>query len=218
MAENPTIVPSPKQHRAEPTVDVLVDATIAMLRERGVAGLRIEDLVRETGVSRGSLYHHFGSRDGLIDAAKLVEFTTMANRDLEAIGALASHARTRSELRDGLVGIAHSAHDIERRFVRLRRTAIIGASVTRPRLADALAEEQQRVTDRFAGYISVLQERGLVRGDLDPQVAAVFLQAIILGRVLDDISAHPVDPHEWASTVAAASVDFLMGPEETGDS
>jgi AcrR family transcriptional regulator len=199
-------------------VDALVEATIAILRERGQAGLRIDDLLEKSGVSRGSLYHHFGSRDGLIDAAKLVEFTTMANRDLEALGVLADRAHSRSELQASLLAVAEAAHGIERRFIRLRRTAIIGASATRPRLAEALAEEQQRVTDRFAGYIGVFQDRGLVRQDLDPNVAAVYLQAIVLGRVLDDISARPIDPKAWEAMVANTSVDFLMGPEETSGS
>lgn len=41
----------------------LIDAGLAMLLERGYNDLGIQALLDETGVSRGSFYHHFGDKE-----------------------------------------------------------------------------------------------------------------------------------------------------------
>ena len=75
----------PKQLRAVSTIDALVEATIKALGEVGEAGFRVEDVLQETGTSKGSLYHHFTNRDGLIEAATLVEFSRQIQEDTLAI-------------------------------------------------------------------------------------------------------------------------------------
>ena len=55
----------------------ILDAATAALRRDGVDGFRVEQVLLEAGASSSSLYHHFGSRNGLIRAA-----TTSIHRDL----------------------------------------------------------------------------------------------------------------------------------------
>ncbi|MGA1366587.1 MAG: TetR/AcrR family transcriptional regulator, partial [Ilumatobacteraceae bacterium] len=40
-----------------------------LLEKNGAVGFRLEDLIEQTGISKSSLYLHFGDRDGLIAAA-----------------------------------------------------------------------------------------------------------------------------------------------------
>ncbi len=47
-----------------------LDAAIAMFDEGGEAALRIDELAKQVGVAKTSLYHHFGDREGLIVAAQ----------------------------------------------------------------------------------------------------------------------------------------------------
>ncbi|MGW1812232.1 TetR/AcrR family transcriptional regulator [Streptomyces sp. NPDC002125] len=59
---------SPKQHRGEVTSDLLLDAALRVFVASGEQGLTVSAVVEASGVSLGSLYHHFGSIDGLIAA------------------------------------------------------------------------------------------------------------------------------------------------------
>ncbi|MEV7102474.1 TetR/AcrR family transcriptional regulator [Streptomyces atroolivaceus] len=59
---------SPKQHRGEVTSDLLLDAALRVFAESGEQGLTVNAVLQASGVSLGSLYHHFGSLDGLIGA------------------------------------------------------------------------------------------------------------------------------------------------------
>lgn len=51
----------------------VLDAALALLADRGVGKLTLEDVAGEAGVSRQTVYRHFGSREGLISAVILRE-------------------------------------------------------------------------------------------------------------------------------------------------
>ncbi|MEU3097456.1 TetR/AcrR family transcriptional regulator [Streptomyces sp. NPDC006967] len=59
---------SPKQHRGEVTAEQLLDAALRVYGESGEQGLTVSAVTTASGVSPGSLYHHFGSMDGLLTA------------------------------------------------------------------------------------------------------------------------------------------------------
>jgi AcrR family transcriptional regulator len=212
MPKSRAVVPNPKQARAEPTVQALVDATIDMLEERGEAGLRIDELLEVTGVSRGSLYHHFGGREGLIDAAMVVQFGRLVSTDLDRLGSALLAAATPQEMLENLGAVTVEIQQPDRAIGRLRRAAIIGTSATRPRLAAALADEQQRLTDRFEELVTELQRRGWVRDDLDPRAIAVFVQAFTIGQMLTEIDNKPVPTDRWLEVVSTVIFDALITP------
>lgn len=57
-----------KQRRGEETVRRLLDAALAVHDEAGPDGFTVQAVVSAAAVSLGSLYHHFGSFDGLAAA------------------------------------------------------------------------------------------------------------------------------------------------------
>lgn len=59
---------SPKQQRGTVTADLLLDAALRLYEAEGERGVTVGAVTRASGVSLGSLYHHFGSIDGLVAA------------------------------------------------------------------------------------------------------------------------------------------------------
>ncbi|MGW0855460.1 TetR/AcrR family transcriptional regulator [Streptomyces sp. NPDC002690] len=59
---------SPKQQRGLATADLLLDTALRVYADEGEGGVTVLAVTRASGVSLGSLYHHFGSIDGLLDA------------------------------------------------------------------------------------------------------------------------------------------------------
>jgi AcrR family transcriptional regulator len=55
--------------RTEATRTVLIAAARRLFTEHGYDGVGTEEIVRAAGVSRGALYHHFGGKPGLLEAA-----------------------------------------------------------------------------------------------------------------------------------------------------
>ncbi|MET9549969.1 MULTISPECIES: TetR/AcrR family transcriptional regulator [unclassified Streptomyces] len=62
---------SPKQQRGAETAERLLDAALQVYADSGEQGVTVSALTKASGVSLGSLYHHFGSVDGLMNALLL---------------------------------------------------------------------------------------------------------------------------------------------------
>ena len=54
--------------RSASTRRALLDSGRALFAERGFAGTAREDIVRQAGVTRGALYHHFAGKEELFRA------------------------------------------------------------------------------------------------------------------------------------------------------
>ncbi|MBT2545018.1 TetR/AcrR family transcriptional regulator [Streptomyces sp. ISL-44] len=84
---------SPKQQRGEATVEQVMDAALSIYASSGEAGLTLGAITKASGVSSGSIYHHFGSLDGVLSALALRALGQL----LSALGTAltqATHARS----------------------------------------------------------------------------------------------------------------------------
>jgi AcrR family transcriptional regulator len=54
--------------RREATRKLILDATVEAMMKLGIAGLRMEDVEQQAGVSRGALLHHFATKQDMIYA------------------------------------------------------------------------------------------------------------------------------------------------------
>lgn len=179
-----------------PTASLLLDTTVELLETVPVEGLTIQIILDRSGVSYGSLYHHYEDISDLIEQAIVHRYTRRLKESLEAVRGLlessdAADFRQRSETLFAL-SIAP-----ERRKNRLERIEALGALHGRPRLVERIAQAQQDVTDSQAEILRELQSRGWLTSKEDPHVLSAFLQAMTVGRIVDDVSAHPIDRDRW---------------------
>lgn len=116
------------------TPDLVLDAAAAIVAAAGVEALSMSALHFESGVSTGSIYHHFGSRDGVVTGLIRRSYRDW-HRDFGAV--LQRHAR------EPAAGIRSAiAHRLawgeerrgEARLVLLHRGSLLaGPFVTEPR-------------------------------------------------------------------------------------
>jgi len=72
--------PSPSQSRRKAPDSVrqaLLHATARLIGQNGLAGLTVQEVAQAAGVSKGALFHHFSSKQDLVDAtlsALIAEF------------------------------------------------------------------------------------------------------------------------------------------------
>jgi AcrR family transcriptional regulator len=77
---------SKKIERGKATRDRLVATAARLFAEKGYEATSIEDLLRELGMSRGALYHHFDGKEAVFEAvlhqieAEVAEATVAASR------------------------------------------------------------------------------------------------------------------------------------------
>ena len=64
----PNKKPKRVRRTAEEAKSMILDAAERRLRELGPAGIKLQELAADVGVSHPAILHHFGSRDGLVEA------------------------------------------------------------------------------------------------------------------------------------------------------
>lgn len=201
---NRTELVSPKQPRSQVTIQMAIEATDRAILRGGEGAVRIQEISDETGVSIGSLYHHFGDRDGLIRATYVERFAKTVREDLAALQRWTEGLQSKqqmSEQYDKL--LAFLKHHFENQSA-LDRAAIVGNTAGRPELHEALAEVQHELTQSLAEVMQTLKDRGVLKEFLDPYAAASVVLGLIFGRVIAELDTRPFNEHDWSRAVLAA--------------
>ena len=188
-------------------MQAVLDAVGERLMKADESLIRIPEICEATGVNYGSVYHHFGSREGVIDAAYHQMFSKLAEEDLATLQLVSVSSQTFDEYlgaMQGLVGNFASSDD--RRARRALRARIVAASMTRPELRELIGATQSRLTNQLRTILEYGQQREWLNRELSAHAVAVLIQVLLVGRTLDDVSTSPIDNSEWE-----ASMKVLLG-------
>ncbi|MFJ6053973.1 TetR/AcrR family transcriptional regulator [Streptomyces sp. NPDC092307] len=194
----------PKQQRGEATVEQVLDAALHLYAASGEAGLNLGTITGASGVSSGSIYHHFGSLDGVVAA--------LATRSLEELlKELAPALLQAADARSGIRAVVLTYLD----FVRDRPDAArLIHSVTADRLGMANArrirDSQEARLTPIAHWIRARQESGelaalstpLIESLVMGPVVAVVRRWLTVGDVDLEEAARELPDHIWRSVGA----------------
>jgi AcrR family transcriptional regulator len=189
----------PKQSRAVATVNSLLDAAIEEIETLGEDGVRVETVLEKAGVSIGSLYHHFGGREQLIEAARIEQLRRFHTDDLNAIQRLLSDINSVEDLQERLTLMSQAFHDPNGGDTRLRRLALLGSAVTRDALFATTRDARQKTNQILIDVFQDLKDRRILSENADPATITLFIQALSFGQVLADIDGTSPDPEYWAT-------------------
>src|SRR5665213_3603966 len=102
----------------------VLEAVAERLVEADEVLIRIPEICEATGVNYGSVYHHFGSREGVIDAAYNMIFSKLVEEDLTIIREATDHVVTLEEYVSAILPIVASLNSgperAARRALRIR--------------------------------------------------------------------------------------------------
>jgi AcrR family transcriptional regulator len=189
--------PPPRKRRKEARPSELTAAALALFVERGFAATRLEDIAAHAGVSKGTLYLYFDSKEALFKAV-IQEGIMPVVTEGESI--MARHDGDTFELLGRL---------LENMWVRIGETPFAGI----PKLMVAEAHNFPEVTQfyyenvirRGRGLVGAALERGMARGEFRSLpvetaidvVIAPILMLLIWRASLARCQGSPVDPREY---------------------
>jgi TetR/AcrR family acrAB operon transcriptional repressor len=183
----------------------LVRAAASVFAREGYAGTKIMDIVREAGVSTGTVYGRFRSKNELLREA-VVGASTKA-------GVLASTARSLGEL------IRFGARLVDRplyNFEALRLEAYVTAR-RESEVAQALADAYDRWRAGVAPLVTAAEADGEI-ADVDPEAVLFLYRTLYLGMLLHRASGlDGPDTDAWDAVVdrVVASLGRPAGDEST---
>ena len=182
---------------SHPTREKLIAETLVMIEEMPYEDLSAGELLRRTGVSKGSLYHHFEDYSDLLEAAYLRRFFMHVETAVAAIEMAVNTAESKEEFVGYLRDLTRASQARSRAAHRFERARMLGKAERNERFHATLGAMQQRQTDAFTVAITAAQARGWVTRDVQARTLAVFIQAYSIGRIVDDITSVTMDDDDW---------------------
>jgi AcrR family transcriptional regulator len=176
----------------------LIEIVIEMMEDGGEQAVRVRAVADQLGASVGAVYHHFGSREDMIVAARIHQFGGALSEDIEAFRVIVDQSASLEEFADGALALTAMSHGPGRARFRQQRAEVIGAARHNPQLGEALATAQQARTAEFAAALSEAQRKGFIEPSIDPTTLAIYFQAVPLGLSVADVNTiEPLDHAAW---------------------
>ena len=164
----------------------ILDAALAAFAERGFAATRLDDVAARAGITKGTLYLYFSSKEELFKAVVRQQLVP----NIERAEAIAASAPVPSlELLERLVGLFSQ-------IIASPLSAIPKLVLTEagnfPDLARFYLEE---VVDRGKGLLRRVLERGIEAGELRPVDTESAVMCVVAPLLLGALWRHSFERH-----------------------
>ena len=180
-----------------PTKSRLIETTAELLDSKFPQEIAVDEILDKSGISKGSLYHHFEDLGELLEAAQIARYAIWVDRSIGLMTPLLSNAKSTSDMIESLRQATIFTQSKEYKATRFQRARTLANSETSPRFQKALGIEQDRLTSALEDLVAEAKNKGLFRKDLDTRIIAVFIQSYTLGKIVDDIVPNPVEQEKW---------------------
>jgi AcrR family transcriptional regulator len=178
----------------------LLDAATELVAERGPEAVSTRDIYEKAGVQAPTLYHYFGSKDGLMAAVLDAAFA----RYLEAKRAVPQSGDPLVDLRRGWDSHVGFARENARLYPLMFRGG--------PHEPEAAKESRKLLREAFAA----IEAKGELRPGINSDLAAKSLSAALRG-VATAICSDPTDGDaaRMSALVRDAVIEALLDPAKT---
>jgi AcrR family transcriptional regulator len=196
--------------RKTPDLHEIVEKTIALLERDGAVGFRIEDLIAQTGISKSSLYLHFGDRDGLIAVALESAFVRDVRANVDAAIAIFSKVKTKKQMQQAIPTLVDAALNL-RNDARWQRVMVLSSARHRQDLSKRISDSQIMFNSALEEIVRDKQQLGVIRNDLDAREIGILIQAAIFGRIFRDLDPKMKDANlkNWRKVLISLYEFFL---------
>lgn len=180
-----------------PTKARLIETAAELLENQFPQDIQVDEILDKSGISKGSLYHHFQDLGELLEAAQVAKYAAWVDRSIGLIVPVLTNAKTRDDIIEGLRVLTKYTQSSEYRQTRFYRARTIANSESSERFKKALGVEQDRLTAALEDLIAEAKNKGLFRAELDNRVVAVFIQSYTLGKIVNDVVPEPLAQEKW---------------------
>lgn len=211
MPKSPKARPKRAETRQQgrKTMKLLIDHALIELNKNGAANFDLDAVLRRSKTSKGSLYHHFGSKNGLIVAAETEVIRSGLTSDNEVLRQMIEACNSPQDFFNAIelamrAGAGEPTRDVRRQLIRS-----IAFAQHDKNLAETLRETSITGTQYFAETLAVAQRMGWLKEDIELTALSFWLQGIFIGQIMIDITNTKTNDEEWISIALRSLKTFI---------
>jgi AcrR family transcriptional regulator len=193
-----------------PTKTRLIETTAELLDNQFPQDIQVDEILEKSGISKGSLYHHFEDLGELLEAGQVFKYAAWVDRSIGLIVPVLSSAKSRDDIIEGLRVLTKYTQSAEYRATRFYRARTLANSETSERFKIALGTEQERLTAALEDLVAEAKNKGLFKEHLNNRVIAIFIQSYTLGKIVDDIVPEPISQENWDNFVLEMLINTMV--------
>ncbi|MFM8922161.1 MAG: TetR/AcrR family transcriptional regulator [Candidatus Nanopelagicaceae bacterium] len=183
------------------TKRLLVETVVSMLDAKAPNEILAEEVLDVSGVSKGSMYHHFEDLQELVETAQVFRYSKWIDASIDYLTKNVATARSKEGLRESLLNLTNFTQSDDRKGARAERARALAACFENPRMAKQMGKETERLTDAIADVTEEVKNKGLFRADVDSKTLATFIQAYTLGKIVNDYNPTGVKEEQWVAFI-----------------
>jgi AcrR family transcriptional regulator len=187
---------------AEVTRTRLIDAALERFAADGL-GASFDAVAAEVGVTKGALYHHFGSKEGLVEAVYKEAIRRHADRVVAASATGDGRARLLA-----LVDASARLYASGTPFYRVLVSLHLAAAMERPALAEIARRMQRTQRDFMIDLVRQGQRDGSIRPELDAEAVGLTVNAALEGFLTQQLEP-PAQQRRWVAKFRSLLEDLL---------
>lgn len=194
-----------------PTHERILEAAITAIETGGEASLRVDAIAGAAEITKPSIYHFFGDRDGLIAAAQAERYRRSILSGLDQATERTRGANSREEfeaLIPGFVEVAMASAGPARRAERIQ---VLGSAVSRSELTSEVVEATKQAIEHTRELVEIATERGWIRPAFDSDAIALWWLSTTMGRHLFDLVDDARLHQQWRAMAIADLRLILLG-------
>lgn len=193
----------------------ILDAAAELFVHYGYDKTTVSDIARQAGISKGAIYLHFTSKDGLFEALIRREMQVYGERWFAKLEADPAGGTIAAMYKTSLYAMSSSPF-----MAALFRqdSRLLGNYLRKPDNFFRTLRAQQTESDRYV-FVKMMQEAGAVRQDIDARVIAHIMDILAYGLVGMDgiVPQDGIPPVEAVIEGIAAIMDKALTPEDGGN-
>jgi AcrR family transcriptional regulator len=176
----------------------LIEAAISRLAEAG-PDASFDAIAADVGLTKGALYHHFRSKEVLVEEV----YKEAVRRHAERVVAASTDGTGRTRLH-GLIAETARLYGSGTPFYRLLLRLHVEAGTSRPYLADIARRVQERQRAYMTELVVAGQRDGSIRDDINPAALGQTVNAALQGFLVQQL-----EPPAHQRDAAVAFADLL---------
>lgn len=189
--------------------EAILDKAVEAVAEGGERSLRVHDIARDVGCSVSALYVHFGSREGLAEAALIEHYRRRAAAATEPLVMQMRRASSATAVKRALSAHVKALCGADQTEVHLARTELVAAAHRRDTVREALSELEQARQSQFVEALQAARDRGVLRPGLDLDAAATLLRTGSMSQAMVNANGNGCTT-AWPQTLQRALEGALL--------
>ena len=180
-----------------PTKRALIQTVLDQLKTNKALDLTSELILEKSGISKGSLYHHFEDFDDLIETAQVFRYAAYVDQSIHLLTKVFQTAKNKEEMITELKKVTRFTQSPDLMPQRMDRATSISLANANPRMMKKMNAQQDRLNEAIIDIFREARDRGWINKEIDLHAGALFIQAYTLGIIINDVSGKKIDITAW---------------------